>query len=120
MTDEEILRRFPEYDGNPKHYVGSREYWRNVFSREKNRDPELHKAFGDLQERIVNEVIRFCRDHDLDVNEFSIRADGLRGSKPFGEWKAGTDSCMEMFNMRHDPDLDMDVIDRENPFLHRH
>jgi hypothetical protein len=117
-VDEKILEQFPDYNGQPKDYVGSKDYWKAIFSWEKNRNPELHKAFSELHHKIVNEVIEFCKKYDLDVDEFSVKADGLLGSKPYGKWTSATDSSMAMYNFVHDEELNYNIIDRKNPFLY--
>lgn len=117
--DWKILNQIPRYDGNPEHYVGSREYWANIFMSEKNRDTELHAAFAKLHNRLVDEVIRFCKEHDLNVDEFTLHANGILGSKQEGKWTCHTDSSMEMIDMVHDENFEMDLPDRENPFLFR-
>ena len=114
--DKKILEQFPHYDDNkPESWVGSREYWEGVFEGETNRDPELHKAFGELHKRIVDMVIQFCKEHDLEVDEFSVGADGLLGSKPFGEWCPCTDSSMEMLTIKKGKHGYW--TDRDKPFL---
>jgi len=120
QKEKKLLGSFPPYDGDPKNFVGSREYWENVFSCETNRDPELHKAFGELHEKIVNDVIAFCKEHRLEVDEFCVRADGLRGSRDFGKWCPCTDSSMSMHVLKKVDGGRKDhmVVDRESPFLY--
>lgn len=116
--DKKILEQFPPYDDSkPETYVGSREYWENVFKDETNRDPKLHEDFSKLHEHIVNEVIQFCKEHGLEVDEFSVGADGLLGSKHYGEWCPCTDSYMSMYTIKKDED-GHHYVDREKPFLH--
>lgn len=113
--DKEMLEQFPEYDNVCEHYVGSREYWENIFQMESNRDPELHTEFGELHEKIVNMVCQFCKENNLnDVDEFYITTNGLSGSIKFGEWCPCTDSSMTVYKK-----TDENEIDRETPFLHQ-
>ena len=115
--EEKILSAFPEYkEGGP--YVGTRQYWENVFSRETNRDPKLHEAFSALHEKIVNEVIAFCKEHNLEVDEFCVSADGIRDSRDFGEWTPGTDSTMSMYAVKKNPKGRCRIVDRSRPFLY--
>lgn len=98
MTEEDkkILEQFPEYDKNPAHFTESRQYWATIFATETNRDPEVHKEFSELHHKLVDEVIQFCKKHNLEVDRFSISADGLLGSREFGKWCPCTDSSMSM------------------------
>ena len=117
--DKKILEQFPEYDKKPEHYVGSRDYWESIFRSETNRDPKLHEAFSKLHEKIVNEVIMFCKEHNLDnVDEVYIHADGLMGSMSEGEWTCFTDSSMSMIEIKHDEETGWMLPDREHPFLY--
>ena len=111
--DHELLKQFPEYDDKPEHWVGSREYWQSIFEYEKNRDQKLHEAFDKLHHQIVNLVVAFVKEHDLNVDEFDVHADGLLGSKPFGEWTCATDSSMSMDSVEDG------IIDRQHPFLYQ-
>jgi len=111
QEEKEQLKRFPKYDGKGE-YVGTRDYWESVFEMETNRNPELHEAFSQLHTDIVNMVIRFCKEHNLtDVDEFVVGADGLMGSREYGEWCPCTDSSMSMRTIGKDGRND-------NPFLY--
>lgn len=118
-SDKELLKKFPEYDDNkPENYVGSKDYWENIFSYETNRDTELHKAFSKLHEEIVDKVIQFCQEHNLtDVDEFKIHADGVQGSIKYGKWCPCTDSSMSMIVLKKDDETGWELPDREHPFL---
>lgn len=116
--DKELLESFPKYDEkNPSSWVGSRDYWESIFNDETNRDTELHKAFGELHTKIVNEVIGFCKEHNLDVDRFRVSADGLLGSRDYGEWCPCTDSSMSMHTVVKDKNGCWH-IDVEKPFLY--
>ena len=116
--DKELLESFPKYDKkNPSSWVGSRDYWESIFNDETNRDTELHKAFGELHVKIVNEVIQFCKEHNLDVDAFRVSADGLLSSRDYGEWCPCTDSSMSMYIEVKD-ESGYRHIDREKPFLY--
>lgn len=120
LTEEEkkTLEKFPKYDDkDTSTWVGSRDYWEAIFESETNRDPELHTAFGELHEKIVNMVIQFCEEHGLkDVDEFVVGADGLTGSYGYHKWQCFTDSNMCMYKLVKDGGFIH--ADREHPFLH--
>ena len=105
-------------EDNSIEYKNTERYWGYVFSLETNRDKELHRAFSELHESIVNKVIDFCKEHGLkDVDEFTVKADGLSGSIPHGQWCPCTDSSMSMVVMKKDEQNGWTLPDRENPFL---
>lgn len=120
LTEEEkkALERFPKYDDTkPETWVGSRDYFESIFSTEKNRDPELHEAFSQLHEDIVNMVIQFCEKHGLkNVDAFYVGADGLSDNYGYHTWQCCTDSSMTMHTFKDDDRLGR-IID-EDPFLH--
>lgn len=118
-SDKKILERFPEYNGKPEDYVNSRDYWENIFRSETNREPELHEAFSKLHEDIVNMVIQFCKEHNLNnIDEFHVSADGLIGSVPFGKWCACTDSSMSLIKAEKD-EHGWVMSERDTPFLYQ-
>jgi len=106
-VDPKDLEQFPDYDNNPRNFVGSKEYWKGVFSLESNRDPQLHKAFRELHGELVNRVIQFCKEHNLDgAYEFTIGASGLTKSIPEGQWTPYTDSYFIIANINDEGKLE--------------
>lgn len=61
------------------------------------QDEKLMNEFTKLHEDIVNQVIKFCKDHLIDIDEFYLSADNISGSLPYGSWQACTDSSFKMF-----------------------
>lgn len=126
LTEEEkkALEKYPKYDDSkPETWEGSRDYYEAVFETETNRDPELHDAFSDLHEQIVNLVINFCKEHNLtDIDEFHVGADGIKGSIPYGVWCSCTDSSMSIIKLVENTEEVSkeywpELPDRDNPFL---
>jgi len=126
LTEEEkkALEKYPKYDDSkPETWEGSRDYYEAVFKLETNRDPELHDAFSDLHEQIVNLVINFCKEHNLtDIDEFHVGADGIKGSIPYGVWCSCTDSSMSIIKLVENTEEVSkeywpELPDRDNPFL---
>ena len=121
LTEEEkkTLERFPSYDDSkPETWVGSKEYFESVLAMEQNRDPELHEAFSQLHEDIVNMVIQFCEKHGLkNVDAFYVGADGLSDNYGYHTWQCCTDSSMTMHALKND-DLLGKITDKD-PFLHQ-
>ena len=56
------------------------------------QDDEINKKFRELHKKIVNEIISFCKENNIIVDEIHLNADGVAGSIPYGEWEACTDS----------------------------
>lgn len=46
--------------------------------------------------KIVNEVISFCKDNGITVDELYLHADCLDESIKFGAWQPATDSQFEL------------------------
>lgn len=67
------------------------------YSYQLCQDVNKTEAFRELHRKIVNEIVKFCKDNDVEIDEIHLSADGIRGSIPFGEWTAGTDSSFVMY-----------------------
>ena len=63
---------------------------------QKSQDEELKKKFYNLHVEIVNKVISFCKENNIQIDEFNIYADGVRDSIEYGEWCSSTDSSFRM------------------------
>lgn len=61
------------------------------------QDDEVNKKFRELHHRLVNDIISFCVENNIEVEEVILRADGLKGSIPYEEWQPCTDSCLEIY-----------------------
>lgn len=66
------------------------------FPMQKCQDDVLTNKFRQLHYDIVNQIIRFCKENNIDVDEFHLNADSLNDSIKSGEWKACTDSSFSM------------------------
>lgn len=67
-----------------------------IYPLQKSQDKDLKKKFDNLHVEIVNKVIDFCKENNIQIDEFNIYADGVRESIPFGKWTSVTDSCFRM------------------------
>ena len=67
-----------------------------IYPLQKSQDKDLKKKFDNLHVEIVNKVIDFCKENNIQIDEFNIYADGVRDSISFGEWTCVTDSCFRM------------------------
>ena len=66
------------------------------YSWQQCQDEELDKEFSKLHKKIVNEVIACCKEHNLEIDEFHLNADGVRWSIQFGKWTPATDSSFSI------------------------
>ena len=61
------------------------------------QDVDTNDDFDKLHHDLVNMVIKFCRDHDLEMDDFYLSIDGMRGSIPYEKWQACTDSSCSLY-----------------------
>ena len=116
--DRKLLESFPKYEGKGP-FVGTRDYWEGIFDGETNRDPKLHEAFGKLHEHIVEEVLQFCKEHNLtNAFAFYVGADGITHDIKDCKWSCFTDSYMSLYNGTRMEDHPNIIIREEDPFLH--
>ena len=62
------------------------------FPFQQCQDKEINMKFRELHKKIVNEIISFCKENNIVIDEIHLNADGVAGSIPYGEWQACTDS----------------------------
>ena len=68
------------------------------------QDDTLNQKFRELHHKLVNEVISFCKENELQIDGFHLGADGTFGSIPFGKWQPCTDSCLEFYELNSNCD----------------
>jgi hypothetical protein len=61
------------------------------------QDDELDKKFCVLHHTLVNQIVEFCLENDIKIDDVHLDIDGLRDSIMFGQWAAATDSSMTMY-----------------------
>lgn len=61
------------------------------------QDDEINKKFRELHKKIVDEIILFCKENNIEIDEFYLSADCLEESIKYGSWQACTDSSL-VFN----------------------
>ena len=84
------------------------------------QDDEINKKFREFHKKLVNEIIAFCKENNIEIDEFHLNADGVEGSIPFGSWQACTDSCLsfDKFTERYKNVAEWEKIKFEQePFL---
>jgi hypothetical protein len=71
------------------------------------QDPETTKKFKELHTELVNRVIEWCNENNVQIDEFHLHADGIRESIPYASWQPCTDSGLEMYRREE--------LDKEDP-----
>ena len=56
------------------------------------QDDDINNKFRELHKKLVNEIISFCKENNIIIDEIHLNADGVAESIPYGEWQACTDS----------------------------
>ena len=80
------------------------------------QDDELDKKFCVLHHKIVEQIIDFCLENNLKIDDVHLDIDGLRDSINFGQWTAATDSSMAMYRFDDEHSYKQNLADVE-PFL---
>ncbi len=72
----------------------------NKYIGQQCQDEQINNDFKILHKTIVNEIITFCKNHDIIIDGFNINADNLEDSILCGEWMSSTDSAfvLDKFN----------------------
>jgi len=66
------------------------------FFGQECQDAEINRKYRELHLKLVNDVISFCKENSISVDELYLRADCLSESIKFGAWQPATDSCFEL------------------------
>jgi len=61
------------------------------------QDDELTAKFRELHTELVEKVIHFCKENNLDMWSFNLCADGLTDSIKIDAWCPYTDSAFELW-----------------------
>ena len=61
---------------------------------QKCQDETVKHKFDELHVELVDHIVKFCKENDIMVDNFSLTGDGLKDSIKFGEWTPFTDSCL--------------------------
>lgn len=61
------------------------------------QDEDLNKKFCELHHKLVEQIIYFCLENNLKIDDVHLDIDGFRDSINFGQWTAASDSSMVMY-----------------------
>jgi len=62
------------------------------FPCQQCQDKELNEKFRAFHKDLVNQIIKFCKDNNIMIDEFHLNADELSPSIECGKWIGFTDS----------------------------
>ena len=77
-----------------------------TFSYQLCQDKELTEKFRSLHKEILEKIITFCHENNLQISEITLSADGMIDSIKENKWHPSTDSSMTFM-----------VKKEEKPFL---
>ena len=63
---------------------------------QKCQNEEIDQNFRKLHSKLVNEIITFCKENNIEIDEFSLSANGVRESIKCGEWCPANDYCFSL------------------------
>lgn len=86
------------------------------YSWQTCQDEELSKKFCILHDMLVEQIIEFCLENGIKIDDVHLDIDGLRDSIMFGQWTAATDSSMAMYSFDDEHPYRQNLADVE-PFL---
>ena len=66
------------------------------------QDDKITKAFRNLHHKLVDEIIKFCKKYNVEIDDFHLNADGVLGSIPYGQWESCTDSALTFIKYSDD------------------
>ena len=72
------------------------------FYMQQCQDEQLTNEFRKFHEFLVNQVIDFCKTHNITIDEFHLNADSLEDSIKAGSWQSCTDSCLSFEKFTED------------------
>ena len=64
------------------------------FPGQQCQDPGINERFRALHQKLVNQVIAFCVENNITIDEFNLNVDNLAYSIGFGSWHPCTDSAL--------------------------
>ena len=79
------------------------------------QDDNINKAFREFHEKIVNEIILFCKGWNITIDEVFLHADGLKDSIKFEYWQPCTDSILRFDKFNNEKNNT--INDDQEPFL---
>lgn len=97
--DEELV--FPEVKSNEFDVIGAdvgviyevpKEYLKDKYYGQIEQRDNINESFRNLHKEIVDRIASWCKENDLELDDFSLSADGFEESCKYGHWVSSTDS----------------------------
>jgi len=85
------------------------------FYGQQCQDEALNQKFRDFHKDIVNQIIDFCKNNNITIDEFKLSADSLSGSIKAGSWQSCTDSALTF--MKYSDDYKKAFWEMDKEFL---
>lgn len=72
---------------------------REIFGKENiDTNIGINEKFNDLHHRLVNDIVSFCKENNIEASSVQFGIDGLESSLEFGSWHPCTDSSFRICN----------------------
>ena len=121
--DKELV--FPDIKSDEFEVIGAdvgviyevpKEYLEDKYYGQVEQDDNLNKDFRELHKKLVNTVAEWCKEHNVEIDDFSLCADGFAESCKRGEWVSATDSSFSCRKLSDEYkkafwDLDLSYMD---------
>lgn len=72
------------------------------FYGQQCQDETITTEFRELHHEIVNKIIKFCNDHNIMIDEVTMRIYDINESIPYHSWQAPTDSALTFMKFSDD------------------
>lgn len=79
-------------------YKVPKEYLEDKYYDQIEQDDKLNEEFREFHRELVNRIAEWCKEHNYEIDEFSLGADGFEESCKFGYWVPSTDSYFVLYN----------------------
>lgn len=62
----------------------------------------MEEKLSKLHQQLVNTIVEFCNDNNIEASSVQFGIDGLESSLEFGSWHPGTDSSFRICDKNDD------------------
>ena len=72
------------------------------FYGQQCQDEKITMEFRELHKEIVDRIIKFCNDHNITIDEVTMKIYDIDESIPYNSWQAPTDSALTFMKFSDD------------------